>query len=169
MQKRYRWIALNQLDENLSQLKPLLNTQPPPTGWIQAIRKTLGMTARQFAARLGVSPPRINRLETDEIEGKLTINTLKRTADALDCVFVYGFVPKTSLKNLVKTQALKTASEQIEYVSHTMQLENQKPSEKLLKQEIEILVEEILKEWPRTLWNKTNETRKSGRDNTAHR
>jgi hypothetical protein len=36
MQKRYRWIALNQLDENLSQLKPLLNTQRPSTGWILA-------------------------------------------------------------------------------------------------------------------------------------
>jgi len=41
-----------------------------------------------------------------------------------------------------------------------MQLENQKPSDELLKQEIEIVVEEILKEWPRTLWNKTNETGK---------
>ncbi len=160
MQKRYRWIALNQLDENLSQLKPLLNTQRPPTGWIRAIRETLGMTARQLAARLGVSPPRITRLEADEMEGKLTLNTVKRTAEALDCVFVYGFVPKTSLKNIVKTQALKVAASQIGYVSHTMQLENQKPSDELLKQEIEIVVEEILKEWPRTLWNKTNETGK---------
>ncbi|OQY45115.1 MAG: mobile mystery protein A [Candidatus Parabeggiatoa sp. nov. 2] len=160
MQKRYRWIALNQLDENLSQLKPLLNTQRPPNGWIRAIRETLGMTARQLAARLGVSPPRITRLEADEMEGKLTLNTVKRTAEALDCVFVYGFVPKTSLKNIVKTQALKVAASQIGYVSHTMQLENQKPSDELLKQEIEIVVEEILKEWPRTLWNKTNETGK---------
>lgn len=158
MQKRYRWIALNQLDENLLQLKPLLNIKRPSSGWIRAIRETLGMTARQFAARLGVSPPRITRLEADEMEGKLTINTLKRTAEALDCVFVYGFVPKTSLKNIVKTQAFKIASEQIEYVSHTMQLENQKPSEELLKQEIEIVVEEILREWPRSLWNKTNES-----------
>jgi len=69
-------------------------------------------------------------------------------------------VPKTSLKNIVKTQALKVAASQIGYVSHTMQLENQKPSDELLKQEIEIVVEEILKEWPRTLWNKTNETGK---------
>jgi hypothetical protein len=98
------------------------------------------------------------------MEGKLTLNT--RTAEALDCV--YGFVPKTSLKNLVKTQALKVAASQIGYVSHTMPLENQKPSDELLKQEIEIVVEEILKEWPRTLWNKTNETGKSGRDDTAH-
>jgi len=157
MQKRYRWIALNQLDENLSQFKPLLSTQRPPTGWIRAIRETLGMTARQFATRLGVSAPRINRLETDEREGKLTLNTLKRTAAALDCVFIYGFVPKTSLKNLVKTQAFKAAAAQISYVSHSMQLEDQKPSDELLKQEIEIVAEEMLKEWPRTLWNDINE------------
>jgi predicted DNA-binding mobile mystery protein A len=167
MQKRYRWIALNQLDENLSRLKPLLNIQRPQTGWIRAIRETLGMTARQFAERLGVSPPRVTRLEADEVEGKLTLNTLRRAAEALDCVFVYGFVPKTSLENLVKTQAFKVASEQISYVSHTMQLEKQKLSDELLKQEIEIAVDEILREWPRTLWKRTNEQGK--RDNTAHR
>jgi predicted DNA-binding mobile mystery protein A len=157
MQKRYRWIALNQLDENLSQLKPLLSTPRPKTGWIRAIRETLGMTARQFAARLGVSPPRINRIEADEIEGKLTLNTLKRTAAAFDCVFVYGFVPKTSLESLVKAQAFKAAASQISYVSHTMQLEDQRPSDELLKQEVETVAEEMLKEWPRTLWNDTNE------------
>ncbi len=157
MQKRYRWIALKQLDENLAQLKPVLNTQRPKSGWVRAIRETLGMTARQFATRLGVSPPRVNRLETDEIEGKLTINTLKRTATAFDCAFVYGFVPRTSLENLVKTQALKAATAQISYVSHTMQLEDQKPPDELLTQEIETVAEEMLKEWPRTLWNEIDE------------
>ncbi len=156
MPKRYRWLRLSQLDETLSQFKSLLNMQPPQTGWIRAIRETLGMTARQLAKRLNVSPPRITRLEADEIEGKLTLNTLKRTAESLDCVFIYGFVPKTSLENLVKTQAAKMAKEQIKYVSHTMQLENQKLSPELLKQEIEIATEELLREWPRTLWNQND-------------
>jgi len=158
MQKRYRWLMLNQLDETLSQLKPLLSLQRPATGWIRAIRKTLGMSARQMAQRLSVSPPRITRLEADEMDGKVTINMLRRTAAALDCAFVYGFVPKTSLENLVKKQAIKVATEQVAYVSHSMQLEDQKLSNELLKQEVDRLVEEILKTWPRTLWEMTDDT-----------
>lgn len=157
MQKRYRWLMLNQLDETLSQLKPLLSLQRPATGWIRAIRETLGMSARQMAQRLSVSPPRITRLEADEMEGKVTINMLRRTAAALDCALVYGFVPKTSLENLVKKQAIKVATEQVAYVSHSMQLEDQKLSNELLKQEVDRLVEEILKTWPRTLWEMTDD------------
>jgi predicted DNA-binding mobile mystery protein A len=167
MQKRYRWLMLNQLDETLSQLKPLLFLQRPPSGWIRAIRETLGMSARQMASRLSVSPPRITRLEADERDGKVTINMLKRTAEALDCVFVYGFVPKTSLENRVKTQAIKVASERVEYVSHSMQLEDQKLSNELLKQEVDNAVEEILKTWPRTLWDMSNEASESKRHDTT--
>jgi predicted DNA-binding mobile mystery protein A len=163
MQKRYRWLMLNQLDETLSQLKPLLSLQRPPTGWIRAIRETLGMSARQMAKRLSVSPPRVTRLEADETDGKVTVNTLKRTAEALDCVFVYGFVPKTSLEHKVRTQAVKIASERVAYVSHSMQLEDQKLSTELLKQEVDNAVEEILRTWPRTLWDMSNETSESKR------
>ena len=86
MQKRYRWLTLHQFDQTLSQLKPLLNLPVPNTGWIRAIRESLGMTAKQLAKRLGVSPPRITQLEADETEGRVTINTLRRSAEALDCV-----------------------------------------------------------------------------------
>ncbi|MDM8559060.1 mobile mystery protein A [Candidatus Parabeggiatoa sp. HSG14] len=153
MKKRYRHLMLNQLDETLSQLQPLLSISRPSKGWIQTIRKTLGMTARQLAKRLGVSSPRITRLETDEVAGKVTLNMLRRTAETLDCVLVYGFVPKTSLTNTVKQQAFKVAQERVEYVAHSMQLEEQALSDKLLKQEIDKEIEELLEELPRTLWN----------------
>lgn len=153
MQKRYRWLTLHQFDQTLSQLKPLLNLPVPNTGWIRAIRESLGMTAKQLAKRLGVSPPRITQLEADETDGRVTIKTLRRSAEALDCVLVYGLVPRTSLEEMVKQQARKVAQAQVQYVSHSMQLEAQKLPEALLQQEVEAVTEAVLKAWPRHLWD----------------
>jgi len=61
---------------------------------------------KQLAKRLGVSPPRITQLEADEVKGRVTINTLRRSAEALDCVLVYGLVPRTSLEQMVKQQLI---------------------------------------------------------------
>jgi len=160
MQKRYRWLMLHQFDQTLSQLKSLLNLPSPSSGWIRAIRESLGMSAKQLAKRLGVSPPRITRLEADEAEGRVTLNTLRRSAEALDCVLVYGLVPRTSLEQMVKQQARKVAQAQVQYVSHSMQLEAQKLSEALLQQEVEAVTEDVLKAWPRNLWDEDDATRR---------
>ena len=89
-----------QLDASLQRFSHLRNAPPPPKGWIRAIRNALGMTAKQLANRLGVAQQAVARIENGELEGSVTIKTMRRIAERLDCVFVYGFVPLTFIFGL---------------------------------------------------------------------
>ena len=97
----------------------------PPKGWIRAIRDALGMTAKQLANRLGVAQQAVAHIEKGELAGSVTIKTMRRIAESLDCVFVYGFVPRISLEETVSRQAKKIAAQRLSRVSQTMSLENQ--------------------------------------------
>lgn len=81
------------------------------------------MTAVQFAKRLGVTQPRIAKLESNE--ENLKISTMKKAAEALDCEFVYYFKPKTTVQDIVQNQAKKKAEEILLGVNLNMALENQ--------------------------------------------
>ena len=111
MARRKTDIIRAQLGNTMEKFAYLKVIPMPPKGWLRAVRDALGMNGRQFAARLGVSPVRITRLESDEVAGALSLNTLRKAADALDCVLVYGLVPKTSLEDTVKGQAMRKAKE----------------------------------------------------------
>jgi predicted DNA-binding mobile mystery protein A len=65
----------------------------PNRGWIKAIREALGMTTVQLAKRLGVKQPSVTALEQSEAKGTIELATLRRVAEALDCVLVYALVP----------------------------------------------------------------------------
>lgn len=153
MDAHFQWIMLDQMDSTLAQFKKLRKIQRPPRGWIRAIRAALGMNGRQLGARLGMSAPGVSALETSEANGTVTLNTLRRAAEALDCTLIYGFAPRTTLKEMVNKQALRIAKRQVVHVSHSMQLEDQLPSKKVLERETRRVVDDLLKKWPRTLWN----------------
>jgi predicted DNA-binding mobile mystery protein A len=126
----------------------------PPKGWLRAVRDALGMNGRQFAARLGVSPVRITRLESDEVAGALSLNTLRNAAEALDCVLVYGLMPKTSLDDTVKHQAIGKAKERLASTSHTMALEAQERNSYWQEHAFNELVEKMIQDQPKNFWNK---------------
>ncbi|HXW18290.1 MAG TPA: mobile mystery protein A, partial [Candidatus Acidoferrales bacterium] len=117
--------AIRHLDVRFAALRPLLRTQRPPKGWLRAIRDALGMTTKQFAARLGVSQPRIVELEQSEVSGSVTLNTLQRAAEALDCRFVYALVPDKPLADTVRDRAEFVARQRQAAVEQTMRLEDQ--------------------------------------------
>ena len=50
---------------------------------------------------------------------------MKKIAEGLDCEFVYGFVPKTSLQDTIDRQARKKASNVLSKVNANMALEDQ--------------------------------------------
>ena len=143
--------ARKQLDETL-QVFGAANVARPIKGWIRAIRDALGMNMRQLAERLGVSQSRIVRIEQDELTGALTIKTLEKIADKLDCVFVYGFCPRTTLENTVRKQAAGIAQKRMNTISHHMYLEAQELTNHHSKEAFESMVEEIM-EAPSKLWD----------------
>ncbi len=145
--------AREQLDETLKVFTGANSVVRPVRGWIRAIRDAIGMNMRQLADRLGVSQSRIVKIEQDEIAGALTIKTLEKVADKLDCVFVYGFAPRSTLENTVRNQAACLARERMNTISHHMYLEAQELTNHHSKAAFESIVEEIL-ESPSKLWDK---------------
>ena len=148
-----RDLARKHMDKRLSQWQPTSELASPPRGWIRAIREAIGMTAAQLAIRLSVSQPRVFALEKSEVSGALTLDTISRVAQALNCTFVYALVPNTSLEAMVSEQAQKKVTERLARVDHTMKLEAQGLSDAEIAAERERIVTELLKSNLRGLWD----------------
>lgn len=153
MKPQHKQIARRQLDATLAKFSEAKTVQPPAKGWIRAVREALGMSGKQLAKRLQVSQPRVFKLEQDEPAGAVTLRTMQQTAEALDCVFVYALVPRSSLVETVRTQARLVAAERLQRVSHTMLLEAQGLSSAEQQDSLDVAVEELVRETPRDLWD----------------
>lgn len=145
-------MARQHLDKRFDRLRRADDFARPPRGWLRAIREALGMTAAQFARRLNVSQPRIPALEQAEIDGTVTLATLRRAAEALDCAFVYALVPRQPLETLLMERAHAVASEKLARIDHTMRLENQAVSSEELAREHKRLALNLAAH-PRRLWD----------------
>ena len=122
-----RVLQIRALDKKTSDLKSAKNIVPQSSGWIKTVREAIGMTVSQLAARLGVTQPRITKMESNE--NNLKLSTMKKAAEAMNCEFVYYFKPKTTFQNLVDEQAQKKAAEVLKTVNVNMALENQEIAE----------------------------------------
>jgi predicted DNA-binding mobile mystery protein A len=123
----------------------------PPSGWIRAIRDALGMSTRELAARAGISAPRVSQIERSEIDGSLTLATLQRIAEALDCRVEYALVPRRPLDTMVRDQARARAAGILRVVDHTMAMEGQRTDEYARRSELERAAEDLIDR--RGLWS----------------
>lgn len=146
-------LAIQQLDSVLSDFKHLSLSSKPDKGWIRAIRNTLGMSAKQLGIRANMSQAGIAQIENSESEGKATLATMNKIAAALDCKFVYAFVPNTTLQGFIERQAKEVATQKIETASHSMSLESQTVANEQSKKQIKMLSDEILATLPSHMWN----------------
>ena len=151
MKKDVRHRARARLDQRLSTLQNPEHLQPPPKGWIRAIRDAIGMTGPQLASRLGVRPQTVDALEKSEAIGTISLQTLRRAAEALECTLVYALVPKTSLEDAVTKRARKIALHDLKRVAHTMKLEAQQTGDADLEERIEAYIRDRIKD--RDLWS----------------
>ena len=117
-----------QLEQLSEALRHVVVPSRPRTGWIQAIRTTLGMTTRQLGERLGVAQSTVVALEKSEATDRISLHSLRRAAEALDCELHYVLVPRQSLKERVEQRAEYVAHKAVSNVTHTMRLEDQEPS-----------------------------------------
>lgn len=113
------------LDARLEKWREPASRPIPHQGWVRAIRDALGMSSTELAERLGVDQSRVPRIEQGEVEGSVTLHTMQRAAEAMGCRLVYAIVPDTSLEASVMKQARKKATQELEPVEHTMDLEDQ--------------------------------------------
>lgn len=157
MKPSYKRLILTQLETTLDHLACLRVVPRPSKGWLRAIREALGMSGRQFAQRLGVSPPWVTNLEKKELTGSVTIKTMRQAAEAMDCVFVYALLPRETLSAALRKRAKALAMERITNISHSMFLEGQQLSEPEQKKALESEVEALLWEMPKELWSHRDE------------
>ena len=152
MKPEHKIIIREQLEATLNLVSKAAKTSRPQKGWIRAIREALGMSGKQFANRLGVKPPRITALEKDEMTGAVTIKKMQEAANALDCDLFYAIIPRETLSESVRKQAENLAKKRIQRVSHSMLLESQQLSNSEQKKVLNAVVEKILRQMPRELW-----------------
>ena len=156
----FQRLARRQLSATLARF-PAPDAAPRPRdGWIAAVREALGMTGRQFAERLGVSPSGVTHLEARERDDTITLAAMRRAAAALNCDLVYAIVPRAGTKHarsedlldaMIAERAREIASAEIARVAHTMSLEGQGT----VLAERRALIEErvaVLREMPRRVW-----------------
>lgn len=151
MKPEYRTIRIRQNDKSISE--PVDTLRVPKAGWIREIRDAIGMTRRQLARRLRVTPQSADELETGEVAGSITVARLRRAADALDCRLVYALVPKQgSLDALVRERAELVARRLVLEVEQSMRLEDQGRDTETLREEIRFRAEELARKPGRALW-----------------
>ena len=152
MKSNFSELKLRQLDTNLNRWRSADLPSRPPSGWIKAVREGLGMAATHLAARLGVTPSTVTRLETSEADDTVSLATLRRAAESLGCELHYALVPRQSLADTLENRALALARQQMAAVSHTMALEAQATSREAVEVQTRALAENLLKGSRRALW-----------------
>jgi predicted DNA-binding mobile mystery protein A len=126
----------------------------PHTGWIKAIRAVLGMSMQQLGNKLKISKQGILDIERREMEGSITIKSLKEIARVLDMQLVYGFVPNAgSLDALVEKRATELATQIVMRTANTMNLENQGNTKERIEMAIKERTLSLKNELPKILWD----------------
>jgi predicted DNA-binding mobile mystery protein A len=127
----------------------------PPAGWLRSIREALGMTSTVLAARLEISGSGVRKLEQAEAADAITLGTLRRAAEALDCELQYALVPRRPLREMRRQKALQLAHQWQQRAGRTMALEAQAVGSPAAAadQRLEAIAEEILRTSGTRLWD----------------
>jgi len=152
MNTPFRDLQLQQIHDQLATWKAARLSPRPDSGWVRAIRESLGMTAAAFARRLGMSHAGVRKLESSEASDAITLGSLRKLAEALDCELQYALVPRTSLKNMLQSQAETVAHERMQPIAHSMALEDQAVEASLHKLQLAMATKSLLEGSRRELW-----------------
>ena len=100
---------LAELDRQFCEFARLQQEPPPRCGWAKTVRLAMGMSSKALGGILGISAQGVRKLEQAEAEGTITLKTLSRLANGLDCDVRYMFIPRTSLVEQVLMHAHEVA------------------------------------------------------------
>lgn len=145
-------LKLVQVQRQLEIYEPLRRIERPRRGWLKVVREALGRTERQQALLAGISGPALHKAEASEADERITLGQLRRLADGLGCDLVYSLVPRRPLTEIVADRAQGIAREDVNRVAHSMGLEGQRPSERLLKRQIQQRTDELIRGRWSVLW-----------------
>jgi predicted DNA-binding mobile mystery protein A len=102
--------------------------------------------------RIGISQSAVIQLEASEDNNTISLSSLRKLADGLECDLVYALVPRKSLNDIMKEQARRRAESMVKSVANSMELEGQNVSDQERQHQIETISRGLLTR-PRTgLW-----------------
>lgn len=146
--------ARRRLEARFMQVRPLASQRRPHRGWVRAIRDAIGMSSAELGSRMGIGQQRVSNLERNEQHDTIRLETLRRAADALDCDLIYFLVPRESLDEMVKKQAVRKATERLATVSHHSRLEDQEVADEDTASLVDDLASQLLDR--RGLWSESS-------------
>lgn len=146
-----RELLLIQVDESLAKWREASLSARPKSGWIRTIRGALRMSGAALARRLGVTERAVLKLEAAEAEDRMTLGTLRRVAQSLDCELQYALVPRRPLVEVLNEQARRVAERELFPVAHSMALEDQAVDDERRKH-LDFVARTMLAKSRRDLW-----------------
>jgi predicted DNA-binding mobile mystery protein A len=152
MKAQFKDLKQRQLDAVLTHWRTSALPVRPPSGWIKAIRESLGMPAAYLAKRLGIVQSTVHRFEISEAEDSITLGSLRRVAEALGCELQYALVPKKTIAQTLDEQAKKVARERMAAIAHSMALEAQSTSKEALETQTKEMSTSLRQGSRRELW-----------------
>jgi predicted DNA-binding mobile mystery protein A len=145
-------VIRDQYRSKFDQLIDIKQISRPKEGWIRTLRKALGMSSPQLAARLAVSKSQASQMERMEAEDRISLKQLRRVADVLDCDLVYALVPRQSVETTIRKRARHKAEKLVERTDVQMKLEAQQLSSDKLYEQVRLESDRLVREMPRDLW-----------------
>jgi len=128
MKPELRGLIRKGLDQRVSALiSTVAQAQRPARGWLRAVREATGLKQETVAKKIGVTRPSYADLESSEARGSISLSSLTRAADAMDCELVYFLVPRVGVAKNFEELALRhdPATKHLYASEHSMALEGQ--------------------------------------------
>lgn len=113
MKSRLDFTRLAELDRQFCEFAKLHRDATPRCGWVKTVRLALGMSSTALAARTGMTAQGVRQLEQAEENGSISLKTLAKLADGLDCEVHYILLPRSSLLDLVLKQSMEIHGSQL--------------------------------------------------------
>lgn len=123
-----RDIVRQGLDKRLLPLQTARESAVRPTrGWLRAVREAIGAKQGAVAKRMGVKRQSYARLEQTEAQGSISLGSLQKAADAMDCEVIYYLVPKPAVAANYTELAKRhdPTFQHLKAAEHSMALEDQ--------------------------------------------
>ncbi len=144
MDEDFQDLKRKQLDEKLILFRNESVPDLPRGGWVKTIRTALGMPSEVLGKRIGISQSAVIQLEASEDNNTISLSSLRKLADGLECDLVYALVPRKSLNDIMKEQARRRAESMVKSVANSMELEGQNVSDQEQQRQIEATAKKLL-------------------------
>lgn len=123
-----RNIIRNALDQQTSVMHDARTSiRRPGWGWLQGVREAIGLKQTEVAKTIGVTRQSYAQLERAEANRSISLKSLDKAAEAMDCEVVYFLVPKEAAGRTFAELAQRhdPVFKHLRKTEHSMSLEGQ--------------------------------------------